>query len=63
MTGKCPDHSAVRLGRVPGSEGVYVCPLDGKHYDFTNGYTKNNGERVHGGSISDQTPDFLGVNY
>lgn len=63
MTGKCPDHPTTKLARVPGSEGVYVCPLDGKKYDYTNGFVKNNGEKIEGASIHEQTPNMMGANY
>ncbi len=62
-TGKCPDHPMTRLARVVDTEGVYQCPLDGKKYDFINGFTKNNGEVIQGASVAEQIPDFLGSMY
>ena len=62
-TGKCPDHPMTRLARVVDTEGVYQCPLDGKKYDFINGFTKSNGEVIQGASVAEQIPDFLGSMY
>lgn len=50
----CPDHSGTMLGRV--EENVYQCPLDGKTFNFAQGYTLENGDKVPGGSVTEQTP-------
>lgn len=63
QTGRCPDHTHIKLGRVPGRDGVFVCPLDGKKYDFKIGFTKEDGTEVPGSSIEQQIPDWMGNKY
>lgn len=50
----CPDHIGVQAFRV--NENIYQCPLDGKVYNFNSGFTNYKGQRVPGGSVSEQTP-------
>ena len=50
----CPDHVGVSVTRV--EENVYQCSLDGKVYDYQNGYVDYDGNPVSGGSIAAQTP-------
>lgn len=51
----CPDHSGVMLYRV--ADDVYQCPLDRAVYDFAQGFTTQDGEENHGGSVAEMTPD------
>lgn len=58
----CPDHIGIQAIRV--AEYVYQCPIDGKIYDYKSGYMNYKGQRVPGGSISEQTPtssDYGGI--
>jgi tetratricopeptide (TPR) repeat protein len=58
----CPDHRGVSVVRL--DDNLYQCPLDGKIYDFKNGYQNYDGEMVPGGSVSNQTPqrfDYGGI--
>jgi hypothetical protein len=50
----CPDHAGQSIFRV--GDGVYQCSLDGKIYDFENGYKNIHGETVPGGSVALQSP-------
>jgi hypothetical protein len=50
----CPDHVGVQTLRI--GERMYQCPIDGRTYDYEEGYTNYNGQRVPGGSIAAQTP-------
>lgn len=49
----CPDHAGVSTMRV--GEGLYQCELDKKLYDYRAGYTLENGVKVPGGSVENQT--------
>jgi hypothetical protein len=49
----CPDHSGAPLIRI--GETVWECSLDHRNYDFSAGFTTLNGNRVAGGSVSEQT--------
>ena len=49
----CPDHPGVQIARI--GEHVWQCELDKKTYDFDNGFTLNNGNKVPGGDVSQQT--------
>lgn len=50
----CPDHNGLQAIRI--AEYIYQCPVDGKIYNYTNGYINYKGQQVMGGSISNQTP-------
>lgn len=50
----CPDHCGAPIIRI--SDRIFQCSLDGKIYDFDSGYVNYKGQRVPGGSISEQTP-------
>lgn len=50
----CPDHIGVQAIRV--ADRTYQCPIDGRTYDYESGYTDYNGQKIPGGSISNQTP-------
>ncbi len=49
----CVDHIGVMLHRV--GENSYRCPLDGKVYNWEEGFTDVNGNKHPGGSVSEQT--------
>ena len=49
----CADHPGAQLGRV--GQDLWKCELDGKIYDYENGFTLENGTKVPGGSVSLQT--------
>lgn len=48
---------------MPGSEGTYVCPVDGRKYDYRLGFVKDDGIIVPGHSIEQQIPDWMGNKY
>jgi hypothetical protein len=49
----CPDHAGVPLQRI--SDGVWACETTHKQYNFATGYTLDNGDKVPGGEVSQQT--------
>jgi hypothetical protein len=49
----CPDHPGAQIARV--GEHLWQCDLDKKTYDFENGFQLNNGDKVPGGDVSNQT--------
>ena len=49
----CPEHAGVQIARV--GEHVWQCELDKKIYDFETGFTLNNGTKVPGGDVANQT--------
>lgn len=49
----CPDHAGAQISRI--GEHLWQCELDKKTYDFENGFTLNNGTKVPGGDVSQQT--------
>jgi len=49
----CPDHPGVQIARV--GEHMWQCEMDKKTYDYETGYTLNNGVKVPGGSVEQQT--------
>lgn len=58
----CPDHVGVQTVRI--EPDVYQCPIDGKKYNYRQGYVNYDGQRVPGGSIEGQTEsttDFGGM--
>lgn len=52
-TRTCPDHPGAQLARI--GEHLVQCDLDKKIYDYENGYTLQNGEKIPGGSVDLQT--------
>jgi hypothetical protein len=52
-TRTCPDHPGAQIGRV--GENMYQCELDKKVYNFEIGFELNNGEKVPGGSVNNQS--------
>lgn len=49
----CPDHPGVQIARV--GEHMWQCEMDKKSYNFETGFTLNNGSKVPGGDVSQQT--------
>lgn len=49
----CPDHAGVQIARV--GEHVWQCEMDKKTYNFETGFDLNNGNKVPGGDVAQQT--------
>lgn len=49
----CPDHAGVQIARI--GEHIWQCELDKKTYNFESGFDLNNGSKVPGGDVSQQT--------
>lgn|SRR5574337_596212 len=49
----CPDHPGAQIARV--GEHVWQCELDKKTYNFETGFELNNGSKVPGGDVAQQT--------
>lgn len=49
----CPDHPGAQIARV--GEHVWQCDLDKKIYNYETGFELNNGSKVPGGDVSEQT--------
>lgn len=49
----CPDHAGVQIARV--GEHVWQCEMDKKTYNFETGFELNNGSKVPGGDVAQQT--------
>ena len=49
----CPDHPGAQIARV--GEHMWQCELDKKIYNFETGFTLNNGNKVPGGDVANQT--------
>jgi hypothetical protein len=49
----CPDHPGVQIARV--GEHMWQCELDKKSYNFETGFQLNNGAKVPGGDVAQQT--------
>jgi hypothetical protein len=49
----CPDHAGVQIARV--GEHMWQCEMDKKTYNFETGFDLNNGSKVPGGDVSQQT--------
>jgi hypothetical protein len=52
----CPDHPGTQVEIIPDSRSVQ-CPMDGKVYNYLEGYTTYDGQKHPGGSVDKQTPD------
>jgi hypothetical protein len=52
-TRTCPDHPGAQMARV--GEHMFQCELDKKTYNYETGYTLDNGNKVPGGSVEQQT--------
>ena len=57
----CPDHAGQSTYRV--AQDTVQCPLDHKIYDFKSGYTLNDGTKVPGSCVENQTSNTLNANY
>lgn len=49
----CPDHPGAQIARV--GEHVWQCDLDKKTYNYETGFELNNGSKVPGGDVAQQT--------
>ena len=49
----CPDHAGTPIARV--GENSWQCPLDGKIYNFELGFELENGDKVPGSSVANQS--------
>lgn len=49
----CPDHPGTPISRV--ADNTWQCPMDGKVYDFKLGFTLENGDKVPGSSVENQS--------
>lgn len=52
-TRTCPDHPGAQIARV--GEYMWQCDLDKKTYNFETGFELNNGSKVPGGDVAQQT--------
>lgn len=49
----CPDHPGAQISRV--GEHLWQCELDKKTYNYETGFELNNGSKVPGGDVANQT--------
>lgn len=49
----CPDHPGVQISRI--GQNLWQCELDKKSYNYETGFELNNGAKVPGGDVSQQT--------
>jgi hypothetical protein len=49
----CPDHPGVQIARI--GEHMWQCEMDKKSYNFETGFELNNGSKVPGGDVAQQT--------
>jgi len=49
----CPDHAGVQIARV--GEHMWQCEMDKKTYNFDSGFELNDGTKVPGGDVAQQT--------
>lgn len=52
----CFDHPGAQLARI--AEGTWQCSLDHKVYNYDTGFTTLHGDKIGGGSVSEQTPKY-----
>jgi len=52
----CFDHPGAPLARI--AEGTWQCSLDHKVYNYDVGFTTLHGDKIGGGSVSEQTPKY-----
>lgn len=55
-TRTCPDHAGGLLARV--GENMWQCQMDKKVYNWNIGFTNEKGEKIPGGDVANQTPQF-----
>ena len=53
LTRSCPDHPGAQIQRL--EDAKYQCSLDGKIYDFREGFTTMKGNKIPGGTVDEQT--------
>jgi len=53
-TRSCPDHPGAQVARV--GDDSWQCSLDNKIYNYEVGFVDMKGNKVPGGSVSEQTP-------
>lgn len=56
VTRYCPDHAGAQIARV--GEHMWQCELDKKVYNYETGFTLENGSKVPGGDVSQQTQNL-----
>jgi hypothetical protein len=49
----CPDHPGAQIARI--GEHIWQCDLDKKTYNYESGFTLNDGSKVPGGDVAQQT--------
>lgn len=52
----CPDHAGVQIARV--GEHTWQCEMDKKVYNFETGFELDNGDKVPGGDVAQQTQNL-----
>ena len=52
----CPDHAGAQISRI--GEHTWQCELDKKVYNFDVGFELNNGSKVPGGDVSNQSTEL-----
>lgn len=60
QTRTCPDHPGCQMCRV--AEATWQCSLDGKVYNYQQGYTTLTGDKVPGGDVSLQSQTLHNLN-
>lgn len=55
-TRTCPDHPGALVARV--GEHTWQCQMDQKVYNYDTGFTTMQGNKVPGGSVDQQTPNY-----
>lgn len=58
QTRYCPDHAGVPTSRI--EEHQYQCSIDGKVFDYENGFKTDKGDSVPGSSVSNQSQNLHG---
>jgi hypothetical protein len=53
----CPDHAGGQISRI--GEHMWQCELDKKIYNFDSGFELNNGNKVPGGDVAQQTQSVV----
>jgi len=52
----CPDHPGVQIARI--GEHMWQCEMDKKSYNFETGFVLNNGNKVPGGDVAEQSQSY-----
>jgi hypothetical protein len=53
----CPDHAGAQIARV--GENMWQCEMDKKIYNYESGFELNNGSKVPGGDVANQTQSVV----